>query len=585
MAELGTVFVDVEGKFDGMEKKSKSKFSAFGKVAVGAFAAAFIGKQIFDFGKDAFKQAEEYGSLVAGVGNLVENQAKSLGSAATLSTEGIVAMADSLQDLTGFSNEQILTGAQQLATFTNIQNAGEGASAVFDRATMAIADMVASGALTDFNAGAIGMGKALNDPIKGVTALAKAGVAFTEEQKEQIQVLQDSGDILGAQVVILDEIEKVYGGTAAATRDDSAVMANSMQDVKVAIGTAIAPIVTELVPVIKDVLAPALQNLAPLFGVLAGVIVKLLPPIVRLIDKLLPLVEKIIPPLVEIVEKLFEVFLALAEPILDIIFVVLDPLIDIVVLLAGDLLEALMPAILAVADAMVALTPLLLLATDLLKPLMAIVGALAKIIGVTLAVAIDLISAYIGFWIDRLTPLIEWLTGLWETISGALEDVLPGLLSFFEDLPATILGFIGDAAKWLIDVGKDLITGFIDGIKSMAGNIVKAIRDFVINKIPGPIKSFFGMGSPSKLMAKFGMDISKGMALGIEGGAGDVRSAVDSLLHSPKLGLGIPPFSVKGGVGASGLTQIFNGPVGGDIGEFADMVADAQARELRYQLG
>ena len=190
MAELGTVFVDVEGNFDGMKQKSKSKFSTFGKVAVGAFAGAFVGKQIFNFGADAFKQAEEYGSLVAGVANLVKNQAESLGAAATLSTEHIVAQADALQDLTGFSNEQLLVAQQQLATFTNIQNAGDGAAATFDRATLAIADMVASGALTDFNAGAIQMGKALNDPIKGVTALAKAGVGFTEEQKEMYGITQ-----------------------------------------------------------------------------------------------------------------------------------------------------------------------------------------------------------------------------------------------------------------------------------------------------------------------------------------------------------------------------------------------------------
>ena len=171
MADLGTVYVDVEGDFDSFGKKSESKFGTIGKAAAGVFAAAFAGVKLFDFGKDAFLAAEEYGSLVAGVNNLVENQQKALGAQATLTTDYLVSQADAIQDLTGVSNEQILTAQQQLLTFQGLQNEGEGANAVFDRATLALTDMVASGALSDFNSGAIQMGKALQDPIKGVTAL------------------------------------------------------------------------------------------------------------------------------------------------------------------------------------------------------------------------------------------------------------------------------------------------------------------------------------------------------------------------------------------------------------------------------
>jgi len=60
------------------------------------------------------------------------------------------------------------------------------------------------------------LGKALQDPIKGITALTRVGVTFTEQQKEQIKTLQDSGDILSAQGIILDELKGQVGGVAAA---------------------------------------------------------------------------------------------------------------------------------------------------------------------------------------------------------------------------------------------------------------------------------------------------------------------------------------------------------------------------------
>ena len=63
---------------------------------------------------------------------------------------------------------------------------------------------------------ALQLAKALEDPAKQVTALARSGTVFTEQQKEQIKTLQASGDLLGAQEIILKEIEAQYGGAARA---------------------------------------------------------------------------------------------------------------------------------------------------------------------------------------------------------------------------------------------------------------------------------------------------------------------------------------------------------------------------------
>jgi len=63
------------------------------------------------------------------------------------------------------------------------------------------------------------VGRALNDPIKGITALTRAGVQFTTQQQNQIKTLVASGRGVEAQAIILGALEKAYGGAAKALRD------------------------------------------------------------------------------------------------------------------------------------------------------------------------------------------------------------------------------------------------------------------------------------------------------------------------------------------------------------------------------
>jgi hypothetical protein len=93
------------------------------------------------------------------------------------------------------------------------------------------------------------VGKALNDPIKGVTALGRAGVQFTAQQKEQIAALVESGDVAGAQTIILQELETQFGGAAeaAANVDPYTQLANEVgnlsEDFGAIINDALKPFV------------------------------------------------------------------------------------------------------------------------------------------------------------------------------------------------------------------------------------------------------------------------------------------------------------------------------------------------------
>ena len=134
---------------------------------------------------------------------------KSTGGAAGLSQQQLNGMADALQQVSTFAAGNITEMQSVLLTFTKIQ--GD----VFPKAQQAVLDM-ATALGTDLQAAAIQVGKALNDPIKGATALGRAGVQFSEDQKEMIKALVETGNVAEAQTLILAELETQFGGSAAA---------------------------------------------------------------------------------------------------------------------------------------------------------------------------------------------------------------------------------------------------------------------------------------------------------------------------------------------------------------------------------
>jgi len=140
---------------------------------------------------------------------------KATGGAAGVTAKQVNALAQSLEGQTATQAETIQQGANLLLTFRNVKNEAGAGNDVFNQTTKAAVDM--SRALgTDVTSSAMMLGKALNDPTAGLAKLTKSGVTFTQQQKDQVAALQKSGDVLGAQKVILAEVNSEFGGSGAA---------------------------------------------------------------------------------------------------------------------------------------------------------------------------------------------------------------------------------------------------------------------------------------------------------------------------------------------------------------------------------
>jgi hypothetical protein len=194
----------------GRATKSTQTFGQ--KVTKGAKVAGLaIGAGLAVAAKVGFDELAE-GQRVA-----AQTQAalKSTGGVANVTAGHIEDLAGKLQKLSGADDEAIQAGENLLLTFTNIQNRVGKGNDIFDQATKTMVDMsVALG--QDSSQSALQLGKALNDPVRGLTALRKVGVSFTKGQEKQIAAMVKAGDVAGAQKVILKELQKEFGGSAKA---------------------------------------------------------------------------------------------------------------------------------------------------------------------------------------------------------------------------------------------------------------------------------------------------------------------------------------------------------------------------------
>lgn len=267
----------VEVKADGVDS-AKSQLSGMGgfvdsigsgfKSSIGgalSFAAGLAG-QALNFLKDQFidsvRVAMDHQQVLAQTVQAL----KSTRDASGMTAQSIDDLALSLSQVTPFAEDTVQSGENLLLTFTGI------GKQVFPEATQAMLDM-AQAMHQGPQAGAIMLGKALNDPLTGLTALTRVGVTFSDEEKKQIKLMMAHNDIIGAQKIMLHELETEFGGSAKAAGQTFGgqlqILQNRLEDVKVKIGTAVLPILSDLLSFVESNLMPILDSFAGWFSQVA----------------------------------------------------------------------------------------------------------------------------------------------------------------------------------------------------------------------------------------------------------------------------------------------------------------------------
>lgn len=246
------VLADTSAFETGLSKSIKS-------VAAKA-SALFAGIGVGEIFKNAIKDARDLERVVAQTNAVI----KSTGGVAGISAGGVSELAKSISELTGIEDDTIQTAENLLLTFTNVRNVAGKGNDIFNQTTKTVTDMAAAlnnGAVnaSTLKSSSILVGKALQDPIKGLTSLIRVGVAFTTQQRAQIKALVASGDTLGAQKIILAELSKEFGGSAAAIATPADKARAAIHNLSEQLGTYLIPIINRAATWLSTVAVPAMS--------------------------------------------------------------------------------------------------------------------------------------------------------------------------------------------------------------------------------------------------------------------------------------------------------------------------------------
>ena len=218
--------------------KLDSKTLGLGKSVknlAGAMGLAFGTHEVINFMKDSVALVQRENEVIGKLNATL----KSTDHAAGMMSDELIELANNLEELTNykFDDKDIIDAEGLLLTFKRINKEAfpEAMRLALDLSVRFDQDLTTS---------VKQLGKALDDPEKGLTALRKAGVLFTDAQQDQINALIKNNDLLSAQKMIMAELSTQVSGSAAASVDEYTLKVNRLNEALESVSLTIGQILT-----------------------------------------------------------------------------------------------------------------------------------------------------------------------------------------------------------------------------------------------------------------------------------------------------------------------------------------------------
>lgn len=511
MTVIGEAFVAIKPQAQNFAKDTEKQIGGLGSVAKKAALALggiFIADKLIRGLKDASAAYQE----VARLGRITNAAIKSTGAAAGVSAEEIGKLAEQQAVLTGIDRASIQSGENVLLRFTKIRNELGKGNDIFRQATISAENLsVALG--TSMSGAAIKLGKLLQDPVKNLNALSRAGVQFTAQQKEQIKALVSSGNLLGAQKVVLAQLAKQFGGTAAAAASPLARLHEIIKQAKEQIGGALAPVITKVVdslaPIVPkiaatltDAVGALAQGLLPLIGPVVDVlraIVDAVGPVLGALGKsfgaVLAELSKALVPLIKLVAPIAKLFGDLARAFGGVLIIAIRGIVTAIT----PLVKAVLPALLLIVKAVtpiinafagtigevltqvfVALKPVVLViaqAFTALAPVIAeVVNAFADFFATISVSVIQAFATVLTSLLRAFTPLIPVIVAVVNVLSGVFLKVFQTLTPIILKVALIIEQVLGSTLKALAPLLPVLAAAFLQVAQAIGGALLDVLK-------------------------------------------------------------------------------------------------------------
>lgn len=509
---------------------------------VGTTLSVAVTAPILAAGAAAVQGAQAQAQAMAQVNAALE----SMGPVAGRTADQLLKASDALELNSLFDGDEILQKVTaNMLTFGNVSGQA------FDRAQQAALDL-STRLGTDLQSSTIMIGKALNDPVKGITALSRVGIQLTEDQKALIRSMSETGNVAGAQSIILGELERQFGGAAKAAADTS-----PWRRAQVAIGQAGDAVGEMLLPVIAKVsgfverVALAFANLSPgmqSFIVTAAGIAAVVGPLLVVFGTLVSSIGSLIPVFAPVLALISGAFgaggvFAGAFSSLSSFTAMLS--------LIGPVVAPLLAPLAAVAAA----GALIYANWDKISPVLSeLRDKFVAALGPKLTSLIETVKTTISSMVSTLTPV---LTALWQ---GPLGQMITAVIDGLGMLAAAFIAVLGEeliriisAAVAAIEAGFkivgdvfQIVIGLLSGDFAMAWeglkSLVRNVIDGVVNilrslapeavKVIGDLASAFAqrLGQLASDMITLGRNIIDGLVRGIQAAPEAVWNALKSVV-------------------------------------------------------
>lgn len=391
-----------------------------------------------------------------------------------------------------------------------------------------------------------------------------------------VQAIQLVAPVLGELMTALSPLIAQLGGALlqalSAVMPVISALSGLFTSVLLAALNAVMPVLPVIVQVIQqlaEVVGSALQTATPVLtevGTLLGQIAG------QILSALLP----VIPPLASAFLSIVTALLPILPPILQLVSALLPPLLGlitsllpIIVQAAGlfaSLVSAIAPLITQIAQFLI---PIIQTLFDFVQPIFTAIvavisGAMQAIQGV-----IDLVMGLItGDWNKAWSGIKNLLGGIWGAISGVVSDGIGGLLSWFASLPGRILGALGDLGGLLLNAGRNIIRGLVDGISAGFG----WVKD-KLGQLTGWITQWKGPPARDRiLLSGNGRLIMRGLLAGLSEGEPEIRDYLSRFTNSLPLDVSGSITTPPGRGGVSRGAPVLGGS-DGSAGRGVDLVA------------
>ena len=311
------------------------------------------------------------------------------------------------------------------------------------------------------------------------------------------------------------------------------------------IGTTLAPIIANIATTILPVINPLLQAFgqllaaaAPLIDVLAETLAVLLAALQPVVEVFAATLQDVMPQLLPAIMAIGEAFaqlitaaaplaplflqvvtalLPIIPPILQLVSALLPPLIS--------LLQAVMPVITAFAAGFAATLPVLgQVAAFILNILIPPIRLIAAVVAGAINLSVAIFSGFVAFVrgaVQRVISFIGFLGSIPGRVSGFFQRMRDGavqraisLVNWVKALPGRIIGAIGDLGAKLWNAGVEAIQGLLNGLKSAAGAVIDWIKGLAGDLVDSVLGTL-GIASPSKVFARIGRDVGRGLIVGL----------------------------------------------------------------------